>query len=98
MARILIVGSGIAGLTTALHASQLHAHDVTVVTKGALAENNTRYAQGGIAAATALDDSAITGHAPLSGYLTVWTVCAVTALVAAVSLLVVPKQAFADHA
>ena len=59
MARILIVGSGIAGLTTALHASQLHAHDVTVVTKGALAESNTRYAQGGIAAATALDDSAI---------------------------------------
>ncbi|KQP54056.1 L-aspartate oxidase [Agreia sp. Leaf283] len=59
MARVLIVGSGIAGLTTALHASQLHAHDVTVVTKGALAESNTRYAQGGIAAATALDDSAI---------------------------------------
>jgi L-aspartate oxidase len=59
MARILIVGSGIAGLTTALHASQLHAHDVTVVTKGALAESNTRYAQGGIAAATALDDSSI---------------------------------------
>ena len=58
MARILIVGSGIAGLSTALHASQLHAHDVTVVTKGALAESNTRYAQGGIAAATALDDSA----------------------------------------
>jgi MFS family permease len=36
------------------------------------------------------------GHAPLSGYLTVWTVCSVTALVAAASLLVVPKGAFAD--
>lgn len=37
------------------------------------------------------------GHAPLSGYLTVWTVCAVTALVAAVSLLVVPTHAFSDR-
>ena len=51
-----------------------------------------------LATTGSLDDSAATGHAPLSGYLTVWTVCAVTALVAAVSLLVVPKQAFADHA
>jgi MFS family permease len=36
------------------------------------------------------------GHAPLSGYLTVWAVCSVTALVAAASLFVVPKGAFAD--
>jgi MFS family permease len=36
------------------------------------------------------------GHAPLSGYLIVWTVCSVTALVAAASLFVVPKDAFAD--
>ncbi len=36
------------------------------------------------------------GHAPLSGYLTVWAVCSVTALVAAASLLVVPKGAFTD--
>ncbi len=36
------------------------------------------------------------GHAPLSGYLTVWAVCSLTALVAAASLLVVPKGAFAD--
>jgi L-aspartate oxidase len=57
MARILIVGSGIAGLATALHARE-NGHEVTLVTKGALADSNTRYAQGGIAAATALDDSA----------------------------------------
>jgi MFS family permease len=50
-----------------------------------------------LATTGSLDDG-VAGHAPLSGYLTVWTVCAVTALVAAVSLLVVPKQAFADHA
>jgi MFS family permease len=36
------------------------------------------------------------GHAPLSGYLTVWAVCSVTALVAAASLLVVPRDAFRD--
>jgi MFS family permease len=36
------------------------------------------------------------GHAPLSGYLTVWAVCSITALVAAASLFAVPKGAFAD--
>ena len=41
-------------------------------------------------------DDPTEGHAPLSGYLTVWAVCSVTALVAAASLLVVPKGAFAD--
>ena len=33
------------------------------------------------------------GHAPLSGYLTVWSVCAVAALLAAVALLMMPKVA-----
>ncbi len=51
-----------------------------------------------LATTGSLDDSAAAGHAPLSGYLTVWTLCAVTALVAAVSLLVVPRHAFADRA
>ncbi len=36
------------------------------------------------------------GQAPLSGYLTVWSVCAVAALLAALSLLVVPRHAFSD--
>jgi hypothetical protein len=36
------------------------------------------------------------GHAPLSGYLTVWAVCSITALVAAGSLFVVPRGAFSD--
>ena len=31
-----------------------------------------------------------------SGYLTVWTVCGLTALVAAIALLFVPKTAFGD--
>ena len=45
----VIVGSGIAGLSTALLAAE-HGR-VLVVTKAALEESNTRYAQGGIAAA-----------------------------------------------
>jgi L-aspartate oxidase len=54
--RVIVVGSGIAGLTAALRASTFA--DVTVVTKAALPESNTLYAQGGIAAALFDDDSA----------------------------------------
>ncbi len=52
---ILVVGSGIAGLIAALELSRKY--HVTVVTKAALAESNTRWAQGGIAAAMFADDS-----------------------------------------
>lgn len=55
MSTIVVVGSGIAGLTVALRASARH--DVILVTKAALEESNTRYAQGGIAAALFADDS-----------------------------------------
>jgi L-aspartate oxidase len=45
-----VVGSGIAGLTTALHLRDAGLH-VTVVTKDTVGEGSTRWAQGGIAAA-----------------------------------------------
>lgn len=51
----IIIGSGIAGLFTALLASR-HG-SVLVLTKSALEESNTRYAQGGIAAAMSSEDS-----------------------------------------
>lgn len=51
----IIVGSGIAGLFTALLAAE-HG-SVLVITKAGLEESNTRYAQGGIAAAVAAEDS-----------------------------------------
>lgn len=52
---IAIVGAGIAGLAFAL---RLPAHlRVIVITKGALGESNTRYAQGGLAAAVGPDDA-----------------------------------------
>ncbi|KAB8145173.1 L-aspartate oxidase [Chloroflexia bacterium SDU3-3] len=51
----IIIGSGIAGLYTALRAAQ-HG-SVLVLTKSKLEESNTRYAQGGIAAAFSPEDS-----------------------------------------
>jgi len=51
----IVIGSGIAGLFTALLASR-HG-SVLVLTKAALEESNTRYAQGGIAAAMSPADS-----------------------------------------
>jgi MFS family permease len=37
------------------------------------------------------------GSAPLSGYLTVWAVCSIAALLAALALVAVPRTAFSDH-
>ena len=38
----------------------------------------------------------VKGHAPLSGYLTVWAICAAAALLAAVALLLMPRQATSE--
>lgn len=61
MTTVVVVGSGIAGLTAALHAAENGCH-VTVVTKGALSDTNTRWAQGGVAAVTHPADS-VASHA-----------------------------------
>jgi L-aspartate oxidase len=55
LSRIVVVGSGIAGLIAAHQLSTRH--HVTLVSKAALSESNTRWAQGGIAAAMFADDS-----------------------------------------
>lgn len=55
MCDVLVVGSGIAGLTAALAAAQTNT--VALVTKGVLRETNTWYAQGGIAGAVGEADS-----------------------------------------
>ncbi len=54
--RPLVIGSGIAGLYVALRCHELGLRP-TIVTKARLEESNTRYAQGGIAAAIGPGDS-----------------------------------------
>jgi L-aspartate oxidase len=52
---VLIVGSGIAGLSFALKAAQ-RGHAVAILTKKTKADSNTNWAQGGIAAVTSQTD------------------------------------------
>ena len=54
-ADVVVVGSGVAGLMTALHATR--AGTVLVVTKVHVDDGSTRWAQGGVAAALGADDS-----------------------------------------
>jgi L-aspartate oxidase len=55
MNSIIVIGSGVAGMTAALEA--VGTYDVTLLTKAELAQSNTRYAQGGVAVVTTEDDS-----------------------------------------
>ncbi|MVP02202.1 L-aspartate oxidase [Paenibacillus lutrae] len=52
---VIVIGAGIAGLYTALQASETKR--VLLITKKSLLDSNTRYAQGGIAAVISDDDS-----------------------------------------
>ena len=53
---LIVVGSGVAGLTAALEAVDA-GHEVTLLTKSDLAQSNTRYAQGGVAVVMTSDDT-----------------------------------------
>ena len=52
---VIVVGSGIAGLSVALRLAD-KGHTVCIITKKDSAESNTNYAQGGIAAVTSNSD------------------------------------------
>ncbi len=53
---LIVVGSGVAGLTAALEAVDA-GHDVTLFSKSDLGQSNTRYAQGGVAVVMTSDDT-----------------------------------------
>ena len=55
-ADVIVIGSGVAGLTTALNARAAHL-SVLLVTKSTIDEGSTKWAQGGIAAALGPGDS-----------------------------------------
>ena len=47
---LLVLGSGVAGLSAAVRAAETHRMRVGVLTKGTLPQSTTRWAQGGVAA------------------------------------------------
>jgi L-aspartate oxidase len=55
-ADVIVIGSGVAGLSAAIHARRT-GRRVVILTKAQIDEGSTRWAQGGIAAALAEDDS-----------------------------------------
>ena len=54
--KVLVIGSGVAGLTAALAAVEV-GHEVVLVSKAQLAMSNTRFAQGGVAVVLSDEDS-----------------------------------------
>ncbi|MCL4422068.1 MAG: L-aspartate oxidase [Actinobacteria bacterium] len=59
---VLVVGSGVAGLTTAVHLSSSTGLRVGVLTKSELAQSATRWAQGGVAAVLGEDEDSTDLH------------------------------------
>ncbi|MCD9624662.1 L-aspartate oxidase [Rhabdothermincola salaria] len=59
---LLVVGSGVAGLSAAVRAADIHGLRVGVLTKGELEQSTTRWAQGGVAAVLAEDPDSTDLH------------------------------------
>ncbi len=104
MVNMFVVGVGSGALVAALPAAAAAAAPADRTGLATGLTNGVKTVGGAIASSVFAIALASTGslgdpaanHAPLSGYMTVWTVCAVSSLVAAVLLFVVPKRAFAD--
>ncbi|MFP3900905.1 MAG: L-aspartate oxidase [Acidimicrobiia bacterium] len=59
---LLVVGSGVAGLSAAVRAAEMHGLRVGVLTKGDLDQATTRWAQGGVAAVLGADPDSTDLH------------------------------------
>ncbi len=59
---LLVLGSGVAGLSAAVRAADMHGLRVGVLTKGELHQTTTRWAQGGVAAVLAADPDSTDLH------------------------------------
>lgn len=105
-----MLAMGIAGLGSGALVASLPAAAAAAATHGATAEaagltNATKTVGGCVASAifavaltsTGSISDPEAGHAPLSGYLTVWAICAVSALLAAVCLTRLPSYASAPR-
>lgn len=62
MTDLLVLGSGVAGLSAAVRAREVHGLSTMIVTKGRLDMATTRWAQGGVAAALSGEESEIRSH------------------------------------
>ncbi|CAN5611546.1 L-aspartate oxidase [soil metagenome] len=59
---LLVLGSGVAGLSAAVRAAEAHGMRVGVLTKGELTQSTTRWAQGGVAAVLGADPDSTDLH------------------------------------
>ncbi len=107
ISNMVIVGLGSGALVAALPAAAAAAAPATQTGVATGLTNSVKTVGGAIAScvfgialfhgATGAGVAADGTAGSFTGYLTVWVVCGVTALVAAVLLLFVPKQAFTDQ-
>lgn len=100
MTNMVIAGLGSGALVASLPATAAAAAPPSQTGVATGLTNSVKTVGGAIASCVfgiALSTGVATGTAgSLTGYLTVWTVCGVTALAAAAALLVVPRGAFQD--
>ncbi|MEZ3161772.1 MFS transporter [Microbacterium sp. BWT-B31] len=106
IANMVIVGLGSGALVAALPAAAASAAPPTQTGVATGLTNSVKTVGGAIASCVfgiallqgVADAAAESTAGSFAGYVTVWVVCGVTALVAAVLLVFVPKQAFSDRA
>ncbi|WP_232847699.1 MFS transporter [Occultella kanbiaonis] len=104
MANMMVAGLGSGALVASLPAAAAAAAPPERTGFATGMTNATKTLGGAIASAvfaialasTGSLEGPAAGHASLTGYLTVWAVCAATAFVAALCLLLVPRSAFQD--